>query len=375
MTKPHLFIQVLLLSAIVPSKLAVDCPTVTRGSTDDAHHLFKEDDTVQMPHTPTLLSSASFTNFGWQRGATTAEPGEGLLKPLQRSGQLGLDIATDAMTKPHLFIQVSYLRNAKCFRSNDLCLFLVSSPYDNVCTSWKYLCYCCFHYSYISLVSRLLLALSGDVESNPGPLTVSEQLESILATVQRIEASQSEIFAKVASLDSGLKATDATVQQLSTRLSAVETSLVATSATPGISPVLNMSVELTNIQKQCDDNENRLRRSNLLFFGCPDDQAETWSQSERKIIDFCANNLGVQLDPSNLERSHRLGKFQPNKHRPIIVKFSRFKDKESILAAGFKLKDTHFAVREDFSEAVRFARSKLYEYGKSLNVPFKVRFN
>uniref|UniRef100_A0A6B0UVH2 Putative secreted protein n=1 Tax=Ixodes ricinus TaxID=34613 RepID=A0A6B0UVH2_IXORI len=111
MTKPHLFIQVLLLSAIVPSKLAVDCPTVTRGSTDDAHHLFKEDDTVQMPHTPTLLSSASFTNFGWQRGATTAEPGEGLLKPLQRSGQLGLDIATDAMTKPHLFIQVNLAAN------------------------------------------------------------------------------------------------------------------------------------------------------------------------------------------------------------------------------------------------------------------------
>lgn len=136
-----------------------------------------------------------------------------------------------------------------------------------------------------------------------------------------------------------------------------------------------MSVEIANIQKQCDDHQNRLRRYNLLFFGCPDALNETWSQSEKNVLAFCSEKLGIQLDPSNLERSHRLGKFQDDKNRPIIVKCSRFKDKESLLASGFKLKGSDFAVRDDFSASVRQSRAKLFEYGKSLNVSFKVRFD
>lgn len=85
--------------------------------------------------------------------------------------------------------------------------------------------------------------------------------------------------------------------------------------------------------------------------------------------------MGIELDPSNLERSHRLGRFTENKSRPIIVKLLRFKDKESILAAGHKLKNTTFAVREDFSESVRLARGKLYQFAEPQNVPFKIRFD
>ena len=44
-------------------------------------------------------------------------------------------------------------------------------------------------------VSRLLLLMSGDVEANPGPLTDSEQITSILAAVQRIEAAQTNLLA------------------------------------------------------------------------------------------------------------------------------------------------------------------------------------
>lgn len=93
------------------------------------------------------------------------------------------------------------------------------------------------------------------------------------------------------------------------------------------------------------------------------------------MVDFCLQHLGIKLDPSNIERSHRLGRFSQNKNRPIIVKFLRFKDKESILGSGSKLKGSDFAVRPDLSEAVRLARSKLFLYAQPQNVPFKVRFN
>lgn len=45
------------------------------------------------------------------------------------------------------------------------------------------------------------------------------------------------------------------------------------------------------------------------------------------------------------------------------------------MASGFKLKGSDFAVRDDFSASVRQSRAKLFEYGKSLNVSFKVRFD
>lgn len=53
----------------------------------------------------------------------------------------------------------------------------------------------------------------------------------------------------------------------------------------------------------------------------------------------------------------------------------RFKDKESILACGVKLKGTVFAIREDFSASVRLAQGRVFEYGRALNVPFKIRFD
>lgn len=136
------------------------------------------------------------------------------------------DIAADAMTETHLFIQVLLL----------------------------------------SATTPPKLAVHYLTEAR-GP----RHLETILATLQRIEASQTESLAKVVPSESGLKATDATVQPLSTRLSAVATRLDATSTISGNPPILNMSVELANIPKQCEDNENWLRRLNLLFLGSLDD--------------------------------------------------------------------------------------------------------
>lgn len=69
--------------------------------------------------------------------------------------------------------------------------------------------------------------MSGCVESNPGPLTDSQHIASILAVVQRIEASQSSMMAKITTLESEQKITNVSVGQLSARLSAVEEELTA----------------------------------------------------------------------------------------------------------------------------------------------------
>lgn len=76
-------------------------------------------------------------------------------------------------------------------------------------------------------------------------------------------------------------------------------------------------------------------------------------------MNFCEQRLGIQVDPNNIDRSHHLGKFVADKNRLRIVNLLRFKNKQSILSFGYKLKDSEYAVRKDLSELVRFVRNKL----------------
>lgn len=52
-----------------------------------------------------------------------------------------------------------------------------------------------------------------------------------------------------------------------------------------------------------------------------------------------------------------------------------FKTKEEILSCGPKLKNTNFAIREDFASATRLARSKLLKFIRPAQCAFKLRLD
>lgn len=82
--------------------------------------------------------------------------------------------------------------------------------------------------------------------------------------------------------------------------------------------------------------------------------------------------MNITIDSSKIERAHRIGKYDSGKCRPVMVKFTFFKDKQQIIGNSPKLKGTNFAVREDFSLQTRLARKKLLEFAKPKKVPFKL---
>lgn len=123
------------------------------------------------------------------------------------------------------------------------------------------------------------------------------------------------------------------------------------------------------------DVSNRLRRNNLLFLGIDDTDKETWKDSEDKVLAFCKDKLAFEIFPNSIERAHRIGTHSPHKKRPIIVKFVNFKTKEEILSCGPKLKNTNFAVREDFAATARLARSKLLKFIRPAKCAFKLRLD
>ncbi|KAH3863997.1 hypothetical protein DPMN_027007 [Dreissena polymorpha] len=83
------------------------------------------------------------------------------------------------------------------------------------------------------------------------------------------------------------------------------------------------------LQEEITDLKCRSMRENLLFFQIPEEKDE---QCDKKILEFIEKRLHVQNAQSEikLHRAHRIGRYQPNKVRPIVAKFAYYPDKERV---------------------------------------------
>ncbi|MCG8047033.1 MAG: hypothetical protein N0E48_15590, partial [Candidatus Thiodiazotropha endolucinida] len=109
------------------------------------------------------------------------------------------------------------------------------------------------------------------------------------------------------------------------------------------------------------DLEARSRRKNLLFKGIPEKRQENCFNEVRKLI---GEELGIQRD-MYLERAHRLGRYNSNKTRPIIVAFRDFCDTLDILDASSSLKGTTYGVSRDYPVEISTARQSLWKQYKT----------
>ncbi|CAN8029884.1 unnamed protein product, partial [Ixodes persulcatus] len=221
--------------------------------------------------------------------------------------------------------EVSYLNNSSYFRTSNRCLLAVSCPFnvDVGKTLRSVLCRCLFLIFRI-MFWRMLLLLAGDVEQNPGP---NERLlvSASIGTAYRTGA--------IAAADS-IASHAAMATTVECKMTGVEERVTCLEQRRPLSTdnVSGMSQDIAALKAAAYDAENRLRRNNLLFFGLPDNQSETWDQSEDAVLSMVTETMGIVIEKPNIERAHRIGRFQSNKNRPIVEKFCRFKDKETILA-------------------------------------------
>ncbi|XP_040073766.1 uncharacterized protein LOC8043825 [Ixodes scapularis] len=267
--------------------------------------------------------------------------------------------------------QVSSRKPCPCFMSTYVCLVVLPCP--GACIESFRAC--------IESFRALLLLLSGDVEKNAGPMS-KQQEDEILALVQTVAKLQSSLALlqqqvnlltqKNIESKKSPSALEERVNNLTSELDLLKQKQIGsvTPTKPQLTTALN---ELSQLKTRCDDPEGRSRRNNLLFFGVTDTDKETWAQSEDLITGLCSRNIGVNIESSKIERAHRLGAFNPQKCRPIIAKFSSFKDKEGILLSAFKLKRTVVAISEDFLISFRLARRHLLDFAKPKGTTYKPR--
>ena len=125
------------------------------------------------------------------------------------------------------------------------------------------------------------------------------------------------------------------------------------------------------LKEQLRIQEDRSRRNNIRVHGIEEDENETWENTENKVRSFLYDKLEI-TDELYIQREHdvrrREGvKFNSNNTpRAIVAKFSDYKEKEEVMRRHYKLKDTTYSVREDFSKETVEIRKKLWDQVKKL---------
>ena len=123
------------------------------------------------------------------------------------------------------------------------------------------------------------------------------------------------------------------------------------------------------VKAKTEDLEDRSRRNNLVFFNIQEADKGVSENCEHHIQALLAQTgIAEQLQGDIwIDRAHRLGpikKKEDGKTRPIIVKFTYYKQKQGILANGKLLKHVPANMSEDYSKATLDIHRKLIEIAK-----------
>ena len=103
--------------------------------------------------------------------------------------------------------------------------------------------------------------------------------------------------------------------------------------------VSSLKVEVKNLEKKSDDQEQYSRRNCLLIHGWTETKTE---DTDEMVLDVINNKLNIEMSQISIDRSHRLGKRRGpgQKPRATIVKFTRYKYRHHVLSKKKLLKGT-----------------------------------
>ena len=91
----------------------------------------------------------------------------------------------------------------------------------------------------------------------------------------------------------------------------------------------NLTEIVAKLFKQTDNQEQLSRRNCLLVHGLP---KTTLENTNDLVITMFKNDMDIEIFSDDIDRLRRIGKQKdhPNKVRPVIVKFTRYNDRNKI---------------------------------------------
>ena len=113
--------------------------------------------------------------------------------------------------------------------------------------------------------------------------------------------------------------------------------------------------KVATLENEVDSLEQYSRRNCLLIHGIKEEEKEN---VEAKVMDVVNTKLEVKLEHRDFDRMHRLGKKTPNsktKPRPIIVKFSSYRERKKVFSVkknlkNFKTPESNIVITENLTK-------------------------
>ena len=159
-----------------------------------------------------------------------------------------------------------------------------------------------------------------------------------------IEKFKSEVLLEIHSIKESVKG----IEEINNRVSDLET---------------KVDKKLKLLEDRIDGLEGYTRRSNIIVHGLKEGDSESHESTEDKVRSLIKDDLDIQEEIS-IERCHRLGKRNGGRSRPVIVRFSFFKQKQLTMKRAPKLQGKAVSVSDDFTLAVRQRRKMLVPHLK-----------
>lgn len=107
--------------------------------------------------------------------------------------------------------------------------------------------------------------------------------------------------------------------------------------------------------------EREIRKKNIVVKGIPDEEEEN-EEKGREKINTVILKMGVEIDEKiEVDEIRRIGKYDSNRTRPILVKFTKESTKMKILRSARKLKGTDIWVDEDYPKNIQEERRELIQ--------------
>ena len=119
--------------------------------------------------------------------------------------------------------------------------------------------------------------------------------------------------------------------------------------------------QLDILKKSANDQEQYSRRNCLRIFGIEEKRNE---DPDRLLIDVFKDRLQLDVSAADIERSHRVGKMKPGKHRALIIKLCSYRVRRNIIQSRRKLKGTGISIQEDLTAKNQALYHKVYTSSK-----------
>lgn len=121
--------------------------------------------------------------------------------------------------------------------------------------------------------------------------------------------------------------------------------------------VKQLQKEVASLREDLVDRTEELeqyqRRNNIRIFGVKETKGEN---TDNLVVELCREKLGLELPPSAISRSHRVGRPRhpvagdiKEQRRAIIVRFTTYRSREMVFGAKKRLKGTGVTIREDLT--------------------------